>query len=1343
MSQISRRSYGSFSHERRISKHRVTDEELFNYTLRVALLAYLMQPKPEVQSQNTESERREREYVARLQGAVSNSLVSIGDLFKDTLRDGPKTVQFPEKMLKVLDKRLEKIGMAQDPSFSDALTRRVLIAFWNGTMSKPEFKRQMKDNRKIEDLILMFVTNTTNALKKEPSLGTDGWKTELNNQIATFIRLLRECLRSVHHVPPELISRLDMYTAKLAPPKTQSVYSDSGYDSGSQAGNRDSLYGSPVVGVSTNVSDMPLVKTVAQLFKVDDQTAQREIDTLRQVCHERAALTDLKTCLKNINAGSPFPGRREDFDSDAAWQYWRTLETSHLSQLMVVMVQLNPELAKSTPSDAFPQSPGGSARPGSIYSQTGSFHPSRGSISSRKSFLAGSGNPDAVSAEIDGDDEIQVGHNFTFIPPNPKKYYRRLLEICITADLEAMFSDAVNDDDEVSLGILTPPHIELINECALRWRIGQPYRAACFLDLVKQFYERNDVPLECIPEALQTIHKVMTEIELDKWPIQDSDYLAQVYGGLFNIFLSALYHALDGIPHLKASDVAPYLSILEHVRDSGLLDRFEVDVGARIAEIQDKVRELSQRVYEEKMQEFMAQRGVNSALPLLLMTDEIEKNAKLLDKRFPEPLLGQLDLVALYVEVQIPMYISDLSQSGKRLSEGATNGPTPDVPIQDLFALYRRTKTMLSMLKAFCPNVEPHFDDGVFFEPYVRQWLVITDSKTAQWVKAAIEADKWEAEGDAGHSSSIVDLFDSLRSPIKTLEDLEWSDPYQEARFLTSLAKTISKAVEQYCRSVEELFMAEMYPRPAEFLQPQKSSAWLEKAKQLAITEKKIEVFNFKPESCVKLNNVESARKLLDNLYSQMEADKIAEIIEQSAPPVPAKVERPRFLFTVKISVAEGLVPLDSSPSSLLDTFVTLSDEAGNRLAKTRTIYETLCPRWDETFDLSVDKPLWLMVSVRDRALVGKHDTIGRAYICLDPKRFGDFLTHDLWLDLDRPGRILLRVSMEGEKDDILFFFGRAFRSLKRAEGDMVRIFIDKMSPLIRQTLSRNVLKTLTKTGYSLDYNKALGNVTALYRSAVGQASNEIQVPLPSDEKPRIRPEELTDVQIEQVLAPLFDYFDNNLPTINTCLVDAVKQMVMTRIWKEILTVIEGLLIPPLSDVPSDLKPLTDKEVDIVFKWLKFLRDYFYIDGEGPLSLEELQNQRYRDILSIRLYYDWHSDALMEECVRMMQQTLRESSTVTKRSKSVYNQRNLGTIKDRKREKKKEKNEVSNGAETIMRILRMRPRTQEFIAQQMQIMTAVQQEQEARAQAQERKKLQRPRSQVQPQIPPVPAVPPI
>ena len=50
-------------------------------------------------------------------------------------------------------------------------------------------------------------------------------------------------------------------------------------------------------------------------------------------------------------------------------------------------------------------------------------------------------------------------------------------------------------------------------------------------------------------------------------------------------------------------------------------------------------------------------------------------------------------------------------------------------------------------------------------------------------------------------------------------------------------------------------------------------------------------------------------------------------------------------------------------------------------------------------------------------------------------------------------------------------------------------------------------------------------------------------------------------------------------------------------------------------------------------------------------------------------------DALMEECVRMMQQTLRAAPTIKKRAKSVYQQRNLGTIRSRKKEKREEKEE--------------------------------------------------------------------
>jgi len=62
------------------------------------------------------TEIKEKETHSRLQGAISNSILSIGDLFKD-LRDGSKSVKFPERLLRVLEQKLQDIAMRKDPVY--------------------------------------------------------------------------------------------------------------------------------------------------------------------------------------------------------------------------------------------------------------------------------------------------------------------------------------------------------------------------------------------------------------------------------------------------------------------------------------------------------------------------------------------------------------------------------------------------------------------------------------------------------------------------------------------------------------------------------------------------------------------------------------------------------------------------------------------------------------------------------------------------------------------------------------------------------------------------------------------------------------------------------------------------------------------------------------------------------------------------------------------------------------------------------------------------------------------------------------------------------------------------
>jgi hypothetical protein len=109
--------------------------------------------------------------------------------------------------------------------------------------------------------------------------------------------------------------------------------------------------------------------------------------------------------------------------------------------------------------------------------------------------------------------------------------------------------------------------------------------------------------------------------------------------------------------------------------------------------------------------------------------------------------------------------------------------------------------------------------------------------------------------------------------------------------------------------------------------------------------------------------------------------------------------------------------------------------------------------------DITTQGPLNIIATIWDWDAVGDHDYVGRTSIKLDPVHFSDFLPREYWLDLDTQGRLLLRVSMEGERDDIQFYFGKAFRTLKRTERDMTRRITEKvcvslLSPIVYDQLT-------------------------------------------------------------------------------------------------------------------------------------------------------------------------------------------------------------------------------------------------------------------------------------------------
>ena len=197
-------------------------------------------------------------------------------------------------------------------------------------------------------------------------------------------------------------------------------------------------------------------------------------------------------------------------------------------------------------------------------------------------------------------------------------------------------------------------------------------------------------------------------------------------------------------------------------------------------------------------------------------------------------------------------------------------------------------------------------------------------------------------------------------------------------------------------------------------------------------------------QSFVKFNNIEYAMQELDKLNEIMNVEACAELLAKVDAAKQVNRKSTKFVFTIKMVEAEDLKACD--PTGFSDPYVVLCDEYQKRLAKTRVISRNLNPRWDESVDITVSGPLNVIATVWDHDTFGDHDFVGRTSLKLDPVHFGDYLPREFWLDLDTQGRLLLRVSMEGERDDIQFYFGKSFRHLKRTERDMVRAITEKVT---------------------------------------------------------------------------------------------------------------------------------------------------------------------------------------------------------------------------------------------------------------------------------------------------------
>ena len=550
---------GSYTH-----KHTISHNDAYLYALRVAYLTYLLHPKA-----------KRIQHVPAAQVPVQRTSTSINDLMKDfsLVRDS-KSTRFPHGFMAELEKRLTGVitGKERRPEYGDSAVKRSFAAFFNA-FSEPGFRKRMEKDRRMEDLVLIFCSSATKELSKGKAPGEDGWKLLIDRHLALFVRLATLVLRDHDWARdrPELSGRLTTLESKLL--SNDQDLSSTSNRNGTSGGTTIEV----VVPLSYEVKDMSLVQVVGRVFGVRNAAMQSDINKFKNGWTEKAALQDLKLYQAHLNVGSTKTLRSDDFDLDEAFEQWKKGEIHDISQMMLAIIQANPELAKSNTSTLpqFNSQLSNGHTPNLQYPdtlrRTESIEASSYVIDQpvdMSGYNAGNAVLDSQSLE---DDEI-----FTFIPSDTRGFYRFIVAQALTNDLytENKFtSQAGNDSSAVKL--LSKQSAELLNEISLRWRIPYVSRMIIFLDVIREKFMDQSISLDTLDAAFNFVKEpqggkaqsssLISSMLHDrtKWPLADVALNQHLLSTLHMALLRDLFETLQHCYEKQPPSVGPILLILE------------------------------------------------------------------------------------------------------------------------------------------------------------------------------------------------------------------------------------------------------------------------------------------------------------------------------------------------------------------------------------------------------------------------------------------------------------------------------------------------------------------------------------------------------------------------------------------------------------------------------------------------------------------------------------------------------------------------------------------------------------------------------------------------------------
>lgn len=865
MSMSSRHSYASKGGSQRrralsrVAQPDVSYDDAYSYALRVAFLNYLLQPR-----------KKRKEYVAQpKQPARSSTAGLLGEVFGMGETHAP-SMKLPSGFRVQLENRLTAVitGKEKMPGYDDPLLKTTFAEGYT-IFTEKNFRRTVDKDRKVEPLFLMFYTAATKALSrinKDPA--DKSWTFMVDRHTAMFLRLMISVLKDhgADRDRPELVQRLTTLEKKL-------LTSDQNLLDTGQGENR---FVEVEIPLTYEIKDMQMVQVVAKIFGVSNSKAQADIDANKAFWTEEAAVRDLKQYQTRLSSSMAGTLRRDDFDLDAAFEEWKKNESHLLGQIFTDILSVRPELrgTSGTPSTVSTEKPL-PTRPQSMFAREATYAELGRMLSQSDAAGNAFDQPSLAGLSLEDSNSIRSVDepNYTFIPPEPRAFYKKILYY-------TMLYESLQSDPALPYAPLGEQSTEVLIELSVRWRLPQFTRYVTFTEVAIRMFRDQELTVGQLDFALESLKSIppetkkvppiqsymvaLPDLDFTRWTIHDFAAYQHALGDAYVAVLRDLYDTLLRCFEPKPPSIKDYMMVLgRHIYDDPAFSQRPEDTENFRQQLDNALRGKAAEVYRnyvdtiipENQEEWDFSHVVQLGKAVISICQRIKKRYK----NNPE-ILG-VSPYDILVQTMFPTFEEDANEFISRVLLVAKEHGVP-VNKNDGFELYKELveirSTHLSDAKLKGKPFAFHIEG--LLEDFVWRHIADADEQMETLIDNAIKQDQFQllsnkpdgyVEDTARHSTSIVDVFSLFIQTLKSVEDLQWRDNVHVARFKKALSKSFAAGIGRYCEIVEARFAKEMDRQTAQEAIVTTQTAqekFLQYARDALTTKERIEPFQFYPE---------------------------------------------------------------------------------------------------------------------------------------------------------------------------------------------------------------------------------------------------------------------------------------------------------------------------------------------------------------------------------------------------------------------------------------------------------------------------------------------------------------